>query len=162
MSTVYYANHPGTGLLVGTDGSVYMHASPGRRVRWTFGYSDWNNHGYCMIMYKNKRYYVHSLVAETFLPNPQNLKQIDHIDRNPANNNVENLRWASSVTNRRNREDVERVTEEGREHIYENEKKRQRMYHYNHFVRDRKKQSEHCRKWRQKYREKVLRERGRL
>lgn len=46
---------------------------------------------------KNK--YIHRLVAETFIPNPNNLPQVDHIDGNKANNHVSNLRW---VTNHEN------------------------------------------------------------
>ena len=34
---------------------------------------------------------VHQLVAEAFIPNPENKKSIDHIDTNPSNNNVTNL-----------------------------------------------------------------------
>lgn len=41
---------------------------------------------------KNK-YRVHRLVAMAFIPNPDNLPVIDHIDGNKTNNNVENLRW---------------------------------------------------------------------
>lgn len=36
---------------------------------------------------------VHRLVAEAFIPNPQNLPEVDHIDKNPQNNCVHNLRW---------------------------------------------------------------------
>lgn len=42
-----------------------------------------------------KTFYVHRLVAEAFIPNPHNKPTIDHIDRNPQNNHVENLRWAT-------------------------------------------------------------------
>ena len=46
---------------------------------------------------------VHRLVGNTFLENPDNKKVIDHIDNNPANNNVKNLRWATSSNNSCNR-----------------------------------------------------------
>lgn len=38
---------------------------------------------------------LHQLLALTFLPNPEGHKEIDHIDRNRANNHLSNLRWAS-------------------------------------------------------------------
>lgn len=47
---------------------------------------------------KNK-YRVHRLVAMAFIPNPDNLPIIDHIDGNKTNNNKENLRWVDYSTN---------------------------------------------------------------
>lgn len=51
---------------------------------------------------KRKKEYLHRLVAIAFIDNPDNLPQIDHIDRDRSNNKVENLRWVSSSQNQRN------------------------------------------------------------
>ena len=48
---------------------------------------------------KMKNCYVHRLVAITFIPNPNNHKEVNHKDENPANNNVNNLEWCTSEYN---------------------------------------------------------------
>ena len=44
---------------------------------------------------KPKSYTVHRLVAVAFIPNPNNLPHINHIDGNPLNNRADNLEWVS-------------------------------------------------------------------
>lgn len=47
---------------------------------------------------------VHRLVAQTFLPNPDNLSEVNHKDCNPQNNSVSNLEWCTTSYNRQYRE----------------------------------------------------------
>ena len=46
---------------------------------------------------------VHRLVACEFIENPDNKTEVDHMDHNRTNNCINNLRWASSCENNRNR-----------------------------------------------------------
>ena len=59
--------------------------------------------GYCAIGVtknnKHKNFSVHRLVAEAFIPNPENLPQVNHKDGNRSNNNVLNLEWCTCSQN---------------------------------------------------------------
>ena len=48
---------------------------------------------------KQIKYYVHRLVAEAFIENPNNVSDVDHIDCNKENNHVDNLRWVTRGEN---------------------------------------------------------------
>lgn len=68
-----------------------------------------NGNGYLRVSLhkdgiKRKTYtkYIHRLLAESFIPNPNNYNEIDHIDNNKQNNNIDNLKWCSHKQNMNN------------------------------------------------------------
>ena len=44
---------------------------------------------------------VHRMVAETYIANPYNLSEVNHIDLDKSNNSVENLEWITGIENKR-------------------------------------------------------------
>ena len=62
-----------------------------------------NKHGYVTVrIYKDGiglTKTVHRLVAKTFIPNPENLPEINHKDENKANNIASNLEWCTRKYN---------------------------------------------------------------
>jgi len=59
-----------------------------------------NRHG--VHLYKNGKHHpklIARIVAEAFIPNPENKSEVDHIDTNPLNDKVENLRWVTHQEN---------------------------------------------------------------
>lgn len=47
-----------------------------------------------------KQMLIHRLVGESFIPNPNNLPEINHKDENPKNNCVDNLEWCTGLYNK--------------------------------------------------------------
>ena len=71
--------------------------------------------GYIQVqLWKNgekKNLLVHRLVAQTFIPNLDNLPQVNHIDENPSNNKVENLEWCDAKYNNNYGTRIKRISE---------------------------------------------------
>lgn len=93
-----------------------------------------NASGYCIIhLYTDsvcgkkmsKLVRVHRLIAQTFIPNPDNKPDVDHIDTNTLNNRVENLRWVTSKENSRNEATLQKVSAMWEGSAEDNPRKRQ-------------------------------------
>lgn len=86
----------------------------------TLGQYD-NGNGYLQINVsidgKKSTKYVHRLVAQTFIANPDNLPQVNHKDCNTRNNSVENLEWCTPKYNCQYRENMECHEQKRQEHL---------------------------------------------
>ena len=78
-----------TGIVLKKNGNGYM--------------SQHENNGYMRVnLYIGDKYRflsVHRVVAEAFIPNPDNLPQVNHKDKNRINNRVSNLEWVTASEN---------------------------------------------------------------
>ncbi|WP_295163641.1 HNH endonuclease signature motif containing protein [uncultured Brachyspira sp.] len=75
-----------------------------RRKKDGYIISEWfNNKGYVTIKLNQKSYKKHRIIAQQFIPNPNNLPQVDHINHNRADNRIENLRWITNQENCKNK-----------------------------------------------------------
>ena len=59
-----------------------------------------NQKGYQMVRLGGKGYLISRLVAEKYVPNPENKPQVNHIDGNKDNNHYTNLEWVTNFENR--------------------------------------------------------------
>lgn len=87
-------------IYVGDDYEIYKKTKTGRIIKL----SKWvDSVGYYMVTFKinGKKYWkrIHRLVAETLIPNPNNLPQINHKDGNKLNFHVDNLEWCDNSYN---------------------------------------------------------------
>ena len=94
-----------------------------------------NQNGYLKInLHKNKRLYsiyIHKLVAEQFISNPNNYKEINHKDENKYNNIANNLEWCNHKYNCNYGTKIERQTSKKSKKVVQYDKKMNYLKTYN-------------------------------
>lgn len=99
MKTLVYGGVCYEGFLIGEHG-VIMNRKTGRFLRPVLG-----RNGYYLVTLpmghrgKVKSIRVHKALAETFIPNPNNLPLVHHKDEDKQNNNLDNLEWTTNKDN---------------------------------------------------------------
>lgn len=116
------------GVKCRSDGAVLIPANGNSKAHWTHGCTMVS--GYKEVVIRRQHHYVHRLILEAFAgPCPGGKPETDHINRDRADNRVENLRWVSVVENRRNRASSdERFLKYG-VHTYDDKKAYNRIRH---------------------------------
>ena len=86
----------GTTYFIMRDGKVLSSRCDGYELHEIAQY---NGKGYRRVRLRGKTFKVHRLVAEAFLPNPNNLPYVLHKDGDRTNNHYTNLEWSARQSN---------------------------------------------------------------
>lgn len=91
--------HIGDDYIVADDGTVYRYWR--NRKQWQRQSPRKHNNGYVRGVIYGKDKYIHRLVAELFVDNPNGYKEVNHKDGDKTNNHATNLEWCTRSQNNR-------------------------------------------------------------
>ena len=80
---------------------------------------------------KRKHHLIHRLVAQHYIPNPDNKPQVDHINRDRQDNRIENLRWVTVKENIDNKGKNKNNTSGHKNIYYDKSRKKWRFMKHN-------------------------------
>ncbi len=94
-----------TGYFVDTEGNIYSKRDKGKILVLAETHKGYYRCGLSLPDGK-RTISAHRMVAITFIPNPDNLPEVNHIDGDKKNNSVQNLEWVTSKQNKRHAMEV--------------------------------------------------------
>ena len=103
--------------FVTKEGLVFS-SKTNKFLKFSYDQQGYQRVGLYIGNYKTKTIKVHRLVAETFIENTKNKKDVNHIDGNKSNNNISNLEWCTRSEN------IKHSFKNGLSKISENQKNR--------------------------------------
>lgn len=120
----------GNGYFVNENGEVFSYKNDGLKklkpiTNGHKGYAKVRLYAGCRDEWKD--FFVHRLVAEAFIPNPDGFPIVNHKDENPLNNTVENLEWCTVKYNNRYGNALAKKSDTMKKRFEENPLERERM-----------------------------------